>query len=73
MLRQYNRFLTQADGRIYVVEVISVSGGISTVEGQSGEQFTVRGSGVAAGGNAIIQGGNIIAEAPSLPVISLTV
>ena len=73
MLRQYRRAQEQSQGRIDVVTVISVSGGLTTVESEQGEQFVVRGSSVSPPNKAIIQGGMIIASAPDLTVINLNI
>lgn len=58
--------LLQGEGRAVVSVVSNNSDGTSTVETRSGVQIKVKGEGVGAGSQAIIEGGELRYEVPAL-------
>ncbi len=70
--RQFQALLPQS--KLYVVEVISHNvDGTSTVAMPNGDQFRVRGQGVAEGSFAFVRDGMIEGEAPAVAPIELDV
>jgi hypothetical protein len=59
---------------LQVVTVLSVNAnGTSQVQSDAGNEWTVLGDSVAAGGKALVQDGRIIAEAADLPTYTVSV
>ena len=58
--------LLQGEGRAVVTVVSNNSNGTSTVETRNGVQIKVKGESVAAGSQAMIEGGELRYEVPAL-------
>lgn len=75
MANLYSQFRALLPDRsIQVVTVVNVgANGTSTVQTDAGSQFVVIGDSVAAGNKALVQEGQIISEAPTLPSYTVSV